>query len=178
MKKIILLLLTFSIINCAKNSDETDSTNQAETTATDIDLVTGINLRAFPGQAPIKLGNPNIFLNNQISIFPNPIANILSISSSNNITDIWVVPANAEKIFQEIDFAEILNSNLYSETQIDSNSIMKLTDQNSPNLNLDFENLNSGYFKIFVKVNGIILWDNLYLSDGNTEIEDLIDFWN
>ncbi len=169
---IIFALLLF--ISCSNDDDN----NNNSTSETAIELVTGVNIRNSEFSAPIQLGNPNVFTNDQFIAYPNPPSGALSLSASENISDVWITNANAEKIYQQTDFNSILNSDLYAESEIELNAEMELNDLNSTNLVLNLENLNSGYYKVFVRINGNLYWDNIYIPESNFEIDNLINFWN
>ncbi len=168
---IILALLLF--ISCNNDDEKNNSANE-----TDIDLVTGINIRSSEFSGIIQLGNPNVLTKNQFIAYPNPPNGALSLVSSENISDVWVTPANADKVYQQTDFNSILNSDLYSETQIESDAELEFPNLNSTNVILNLENLKSGYYKVFVKINGTLYWENIFVPNNNFEIEDLINYWN
>ncbi len=172
MKKVTIILALLFFISCSNNDDNNNSTAE-----TDIELVTGINIRNSEFSQPIQLGNPNIFTNNQFITFPNPPVGALSILASENISDVWITPANANKIYQQTDFNSILNSNLYDQSLIESNAEMEFNDLNSTNIVLNLENINSGYYKVFAKINGRLYWENIFVPDDNFEIDDLINYW-
>ncbi len=173
MKKMTIIFALLVLISCSNDDENNNSTSE-----TNIELVTGINIRNSEFSSPTQLGNPNVLTNNQFIAYPNPPAGALSLSASENISDVWITSANAEKIYQQTDFNSILNSNLYTVSEIELNSEMEFTDLNSTNLVLNLENLNSGYFKVFVKIDGNLYWDNIYIPENNFEIDDLINFWN
>jgi len=174
MKLFYGILIGLLILSSCSNDDDTNiSINE-----TDIDLVTGINIRNSEFSEVIQLGNPNVFSNNQFIAYPNPPAGVLSLSSSQNISDVWIRPANANRIHQETDFNSILNSDLYVETQIQSNSELEFSNLSFLNLDLNLESLNSGYYKVFTKINGEIYWENIFVAENNFEIEYLINYWN
>ena len=54
-----------------------------------------------------------------------------NIFSKENISDMWIVPANPEKIYQDLNFNNVLSLNLYSEKIIIANSIISLNGQSS-----------------------------------------------
>ncbi|WP_419213491.1 hypothetical protein ACNR9Q_04875 [Maribacter sp. X9] len=173
MKKIILCLFALLIISC-NNQDPEDNSN-AET---QIELVTGINIKDSFDAPPTRLGNPNIKNNDEFTAFPNPPIGTLFLSSNYVISDVWIVPANADKIFQQVDFNRILISDLYSENEINSKSNLKFIDQGSSTLSLNLETLDVGYYKVFVKIEDTIYWENIFASNGSQSIEELIEFWN
>ena len=173
MKNITIIFALLIITSCS-NDDE----NNISTTETNIELVTGINIRDSGSSASIQLGNPNVLTDNQFIAYPNPPAGALSLSASENISDVWITPANAEKLYLQADFNSILNSDLYAESLIESNAEMEFINLNSTNLVLNLENLTSGYYRVFVKINGTLYWDNIYIPESNFEIDDLINYWN
>jgi hypothetical protein len=175
MKKGLLILLSILALGC--NSDETSVTDK-----TALSLVTGVTFRQNFDDPPFQLGNPNTFVNNKFVIYPNPAIETAFISAAENITDVWIVPANAEKIHQTVDFAGILNTSLYPQQSILANSDLTLTGQSSNNINLDLESLEKGYYRVFVKIGGEIYWDNLYKYDDavnhEADMNAIINFWN
>ncbi|PVW15336.1 hypothetical protein [Marixanthomonas spongiae] len=175
MKNLTIILSIFLFVSCS--SDDDKNTNENTSSETDFNLVTGINIRNSVNGDGIQLGNPNIYTNNQFIAYPNPPVGQLNLESNQNISNVWITPANAEKIYQETDFNEILNSDLYSETQIDSNATLKLLNQSSSSIFVNLESLNSGYYKVFVEIDEKIYWDTIYIGDDNFEIEDLINYW-
>ncbi len=172
MKAILFILSFFTILACNK-----DQANNEFPLETELRVVTGINLLPESGPSPIILGNPNIFIDKSIiSIYPNPVVNNLSLRSTGQITDVWILSAQPQKIYQDIDFDTVLDSNTYSETEIINAASLKIENHTGTMANLNLENLNPGYYRVFVKVDNTLMWDNiLYLDDGN--IQDVLDFW-
>ncbi len=175
MKKEIFILLTFLFLSCSSNDDTNNLTEP-----TSLSLVTGINFRENFDDPPLELGNANIFVDNKFVIYPNPSNGPVYLSSSQNVTDVWIVPANPEKIYQDLDFNTILNTNLYSEQSIISNSNFSLTSQSSTNLSLNIGTLATGYYRVFVKIDGDIYWDNLYKNNGSSpeQMAAIVNFWD
>ena len=120
---IIFALLV--LISCSNDDEYNNSTSE-----TNIELVTGINIRNAEFSVPIQLANPNVLTNNQFIAYPNPPARALSLSASENISDVWITSANAEKIYEQTDFNTILNSDLYAESEIESNAEIEAIDLN------------------------------------------------
>ncbi len=178
MKKELFILLTFLLLSCSSNNGETNNL----TKPTSLNLVTGINCRQNFDDPALKLGNPNILVNNKFVIYPNPVNTTFYILAQENVTDIWIVPANPEKIHQGLNFSSILNTNLYSQQLIISNSNFLLNGQTSSNLGVNIGTLAKGYYRIFVKIGGQIYWDNLYKYENNgTNMEQFAvinSFWN
>ena len=172
MKKIFLILLSFTILACNKDED-----NKPIPQETELGLITGVNLLPETGPSPIVLGNPNIFIDkNIISIYPNPVVDILSMRSYYEITDVWIIPAEPNKIFQEVNFDNLLNSNTYQETKLKEKASFELNDNNATAAHINFENLEPGYYRVFVKTNNTIMWDNILFID-NGELQDVFDYW-
>ena len=144
-------------------------------------LVTGVNFRQSFDDTPLRLGNPNVLVSNKFVMYPNPANESVYVAAQENVTSVWVVPANPEKIHQDVNFGSVLNTNLYSEESINSHSDFSLDGQSTDNINVNLSTLEPGYYKVFVKIGGTIYWDNLYKNDsqGSTEgsINALINFW-
>jgi hypothetical protein len=177
MKKILFILILIMALSC--NNDETET----QTDKTALSLVTGVNFRETgdPNEIPRQLGNPNILVNNKLFLYPNPAIENVYISAQENVTDVWLVPANPEKIHQELNFNSILNTKLYSEQSIISSSNLSLNGQSSKSIGINIGKLPTGYYKVFVKINGEIYWDNLYKyeNQGNNEeqFNAITNFW-
>ena len=173
LKLTLLIIILFSIISCSSDNEDNNTKS-----GTDIKLVTGINIRNSEFSQPIQLGNPNILTNNQFIIYPNPTLGLLRLKSNSDISDVWIIPAKANKSYQKTDFTAILTSEMYNETLITSNAEMEITDLTTTNLTINLNELNYGYYRVFVKINGKIYWDNIYFQDNNMDIEDLNNYWN
>ena len=174
MKKILLVIIVIVLNSCNKNDDND------EIGASTIDLVTGINFRQTFDDTSLTLGNPNNYTNNIFVIYPNPAVDFLSIASNENITKVWIIPGNPNKIYQQTDFSTIYNPSTYTESQIQTKSLLELNDLNSTNVLVDLNSLNTGYYRIFLKINNALYWDNIYLEkDGDEDsINEIINFWN
>lgn len=174
MRKGIILLLTVFIMSC--NSDDTSlSTNKK-----DIDIITGISIRGIFVPEVITVGNPNNFIDyEKISIFPNPAIDALKIENLINeqITDVWFVKCNPNKDYKTKNFNSILNSNLYSVSNIESNSGLKFNNLVGNNFVVNLEDVDHGYYKVFVNSNEIIYWDNIYIMKNNETFDDIVEFW-
>ncbi len=173
MKKILLILIITSFINCNNNEDLNNSK-----TETDINLVTGINLINNFGIKTGELGNPNELNNNNFVFYPNPTVDVLDLKSLESISKVWITSANSNKEYQHTDFNSILNSNLYSENEIESVSKLKFTELNKSGIKIDLGSLEDGYYRVFVEINGIIYWENIFIGTNNNELGDLLNYWN
>jgi hypothetical protein len=175
MKKKLFLLISILAISC--NKDETN----VQTDKNSINLVTGINCRNTSEDTGLKLGNPNVLINNKFLLYPNPANESVYILAQENVTDVWFVSANPEKIHQDVDFSNILSTNLYTEQLIISNSNFSLSGQTSNSFKMNIGTLAKGYYKVFVKIGGKIYWDNLYKyenqGDNEEQFSKINDFW-
>ncbi len=160
MKKTILILLTILLfVSC---DDDTDLDNE-----TDIDLVTGIVTRDAIGGIIEEFGNPNTLTNDRLFCYPNPAIDILRIvdtSTNPTMNEAWIIKGNAKKIFQNTNFESIINSNLYTITELDNLELVTYDLSSSINeVTVDISSLEPGYYRIFVKFdNGEIIWENIY----------------
>lgn len=174
MKKTIILLILILALSCNSDNDQTNNTS--------LNLVTGVNFRQSADDLSLQLGNPNVLVNDKFIMYPNPAIETLQIVTQENVSDIWIVTAKPEKIYQDLDFSNVLNTNLYSEQSVIYNSEISLNGQSSDNIAMNIEGLEKGYYRVFVKIGGVLYWDNLYKNDdqGNSEehIASLINFWN
>lgn len=177
MKKKLFLLISILALSC--NKDETNY----PTDKTTLLLVTGINCRQTPdpNEIELQLGNPNVLVNNKFKIYPNPANESVYILAEENVTDVWIVSAKPEKIHQDVNFSNILNTDLYSEQSIISNSNFSISEQSSNSFKMNIGTLAKGYYKVFVKIGGKIYWDNLYKYENQGSNEEqfnkINDFW-
>jgi hypothetical protein len=169
MKRIIIILVVLFFVRCSKDDDMNNSENQI-----DINLVSGINLINNFGIKTGEFGNPNILNNNNFDFFPNPAIDILNLYSMENVTKIWIRPANSSKNYLQTNFELILNSELYSENEIESGAELKFIDSNLSGIKINLRSLEPGYYKLFVKANEKIYWENIFVG----EVQDLINYWN
>jgi hypothetical protein len=178
MKKTIFILLLILTISCNKEENVVPNI----TDKTYIKLITGINFRQNFDDQVLQYGNPNVLVNNMFIIYPNPAIESVVIQAEENINAVWLVKANPEKIHQEINFNNVLNTNLYNEQLINSISNLSLTSQSSNNIVMNIDTLEQGYYRIFVKIGGVIYWDNLYKYENGGNNEEQFDafsnFWN
>ncbi|NNL16227.1 MAG: hypothetical protein HKO81_06260 [Flavobacteriaceae bacterium] len=174
MRIVLNLLLVVNLLVSCQNDDD-NSTSNSET---DLELVTGIEIRNSQSSALMNLGNPNINTN-QVIMYPNPPIDALRIDAIGNsgITDIWLVTGNAQKTHQDIDFDSLLSSDTYSESEIEDESEYYFSFNESGNAIINLENYSNGYYKVFVKINNQIEWNNVYVGN-DMDIDDLMSFWD
>lgn len=172
--KLNIILLCFLMLFSCQNDDDSNGINGSKT---DIKLVTGMHARSSEFGPSIVLGNPNI-MDDGILVYPNPaIGSVVIRSNTNLITDIWLVKANPQKKYQNVNFSEILSTDLYNASEILSNSELIFSNLTTSNLSINLENISFGYYKVFVKIDNAIFWSNIYVGNDK-EIDELINFWN
>ncbi|MAN28976.1 MULTISPECIES: hypothetical protein [Mesonia] len=170
---IIAICLFFS----ACNNDDDDS---ASSNKTDIQLVTGLYARQSPNMQPLTLGNPNVFMDyNKVSVYPIPTINQLSISANytHEIEKIWLVPAEEDKIYQDEDFNAVFNEYTYKEESISNKAIIQIEDINATDLSVNLEDKAPGYYKVFIKIENTIYWDNIYKVGNNENGDEVFNYW-
>lgn len=170
--KIILFFILSIVFGCA-NDDVSVNT-------TDIHLVTGIELKQYSVDAPLIFGNPNIRYDD-IFIGPNPSNGILKIEllSSGNIQKIWVLSGNVSKQFNSVNFQEELSDMVYNESELESRAIEEFSQVSGTEIILNLENKGSGYYRVFVKTEEGLSWNNIVLNtDGSLDIENIKNDWN
>ncbi|WP_299113477.1 hypothetical protein [uncultured Winogradskyella sp.] len=178
--KFYIIIISFLTVFACSNDDDGGSSNK-----TAIDIVTGINARQDNLSAGFRLGNPNVRMPLNISsvsviAFPNPVRDFLSIQISQTnevITDIWLVDANANKIFQDTDFNAILNENTYTVNEISQASMQSYNDLSNTNINLNLEGFETGYYRVFIKTDQSLYWDNIYVDNDGADITEFFDSW-
>lgn len=174
MKKVLFFLLAIVVLGCVSENDGPEKTA--------LKLITGLTLRQNFDDTPFQLGNPNTLTADKFVIYPNPANETFVVFADENVSNVWVVPANPQKIYQDVDFSTVLNNDLYSEQTLASNSDSWLSGQTSNTVSMDISDLEPGYYKVFVKIGGEIYWDNLYKYDEQLNDEApfnaLADFWD
>jgi hypothetical protein len=86
------------------------------------------------------------------------------------------VNGQEEKIYQDLNFESVLNSDLYSIQEIENQATLQFLDNESSNLLVNLENLSDGYYRIFIEVNETIEWHNIY--KGAVDITNFINSWD
>ena len=170
MKKVIIVLIPFIlliVLTACSSDDDNQNFN-----ATDIDLVTGLDLRSTINEPATRVGNPNTF-SDMVVVAPNPVLDNLSIGTSSPIIRMWVVPANASMSFKETDFSSLLTESTYSIAEIESRSVGS---SEGPDAIL-LEELSPGYYRLFIETETGLQWENIYKSPEDFEIQDFIDSW-
>ncbi|GAB5400769.1 MAG: hypothetical protein Aureis2KO_23540 [Aureisphaera sp.] len=185
MKGFWILFCAFTILACANNDDSSDSNAMNDddgpmmTEVEALGLVTGVRARQTFDQKPLLLGNPNVFVSGlALTAVPNPARDIMFLYSNGTINDVWVIPAEAEKIYQDEDFNAVYSSDSYSINDVENISVVTASTINEGGATVNLEDLDPGYYRIFALVDGTLQWENLYIQSDSEDIDDLIEFWN
>jgi len=197
MRFLILGIVCLSLFSCKK--DDSADGDTSTVISGELNVVTGITVRANFGDPSITYGNPNNFAEKMV-LYPNPVVSTLSLKTSSKMTNVWIVSATPQLKDQDVDFSKILNSNSFKEEEIISKSVFKeefdfkesseqavieegslSVDEFNPELNkeisLDVRELNAGYYKIFIKIDNDLFWDIFQVPNDNDTLETLKNFW-
>ena len=171
--KRVYIIIGIILLSVSCSSDDSKPSNEK-----DLELFTGMIARTSERGLSILMGNPNILVD-QTLMFPNPAISSIVIREYSNaeITNVWFVKVNPQKKYQTVDFNSILNSKLYTDSEIESKADLSLNNLNGTDLSINLENLSFGYYRVFLKVGDKIQWNNIYIGNDKN-IEDLIAFWN
>lgn len=171
MKNVFYACLVLLALSCSSDSS-------ADQTA--MDLVTGVTFRQNFEDLPLTLGNPNVRVNDQFVLYPNPAHQVILLQAQAPISAVWIVPAQAEKIYQSVDFSAVLSATTYSEATLTSHATLSLSEQSNNTVTMNIASLSEGYYRVFVKIGGELYWDNLYVNPIVTEehIAEIIGFWD
>lgn len=171
MNKFILIFISISILSCSKD-DSNIRVSNLETP-----ILTGFLLRNITGDVIGKIGFPNIKLGNEsndnnseyfFSTYPNPIKDKASIyiksPNTNTTKKVWIVHAEYNNNISNAE-TSIGNATLLSA----GGSPIFYGEISSNDIHLDLSNLNEGYYRVYVNIDGLTLYDNLIIT--NTELQ-------
>ena len=69
-----------------------------------------------------------------------------------------------------------MTSNLYSESDINEKSELKLDLSETGKINqINVESLKGGYYRLFAKINGQIYWENIFIQKIDNEFQ--LEWW-
>ena len=71
----------------------------------------------------------------------------------------------------------MLSSDVYLESEIEKKSDYYFSFNGSGNAIINLENYDNGYYKIFVKINNQIEWNNIYVGN-DMDVNDLMNYWD
>ncbi|PCE65755.1 hypothetical protein [Sediminicola luteus] len=171
MKKWFPLVLVLAFIGC--DSDDLGGG------AAQLDLVTGIWNPTIVPEEGFVLGNPNVRNLGVFTIKPNPADNEIQLSSDQNISKVYLVLGKPLRKYKEVDFATLLNADLYTEAEIRDKAVSESPSIEVQPITISFEDLAPGYYRVFVQIEGQFYWDNAYVSkEAGFDIQTLVDFWS
>ncbi|RBW57178.1 hypothetical protein DS884_11390 [Tenacibaculum sp. E3R01] len=171
MKRFSLFFLLLIIFSCTK-----DEEIKKEPKA--IEITTGLELVDLMGNVTGKIANPNIYTKRSaVAMYPIPTNSFLSVKSTSSIKNVWIVKAIVSKEFLNVDYSSILNTKLYSSSELKQKSIKSFEGLNKSSLKIDFSSYPEGHYRVFVELaNGDIYWSNTYTGIIKGSVFD-IDFW-
>lgn len=171
MKKWFSVILVLVFMGC--DSDDLGGG------AAQLDLVTGLMARSSAQEPATVLGNPNVRNGNLFHIAPNPSTDNVVLFATENIDQAWIVAGKPLRKYKEVDFTTLLDASLYTDAEIAGKALKSYPDLNSQQVMLNVGELAAGYYRVFVKINGQLYWENLYFSaDGSTDLQTLVNFWS
>lgn len=176
MKKVILSLVVLHTL--AFQCDP--GTGIYDTNARDLEIITGLQVRAANGVELQKFGNPN-YKNSTIHAYPNPVNTQLSGTGPDIVRKVWFVPGELEYDFQGVEFNVLYQNVLYPEADIEADHVKFFT-PNSAFFVVNVSDVPSGYYRVFYLLdNGEMYWDNIYIDHERPfqeSIDQLADDWN
>lgn len=169
-----LLALTLLFTACPDDDEPTFNLEPALNAS----IVTGLQARDING-APIgQFGNPNV-LNSTIEVFPNPALGEIAVQQTANeglaIKQFWLISAQLDTTFADINYGQLLSSELYSVDELSADAIIS----DSPAANsfaIATSGLSGGYYRIFYQLaNDQLFWDNIYIDPGAANLTVLLE---
>ncbi len=182
MRNFIYVFVLLFCFACGDDDNVTPNTDPDSTALfSDIDIVTGLQLRDENASLIGTVGNPNI-KNEDSSIYPNPANSVVTISSPiNTIETVWILPGNQTTDFGDVDFQSKVGAIMYDQTQLDESQVGTFG-LNGPQINLNLQDFDNGYYRIFYHMtDGELRWDNFYLNKdlSGSELSDKVfEDWN
>jgi|APTNR8051073442_1049403.scaffolds.fasta_scaffold00866_8 hypothetical protein len=169
MKKVILSLILLHTL--AFQCDP--GTGIYDTNARDLEIITGIQVRAANGTELQKFGNPNR-KNGVIKAYPNPVNTNLQGTGSDIVRWVWFVPGELYYDFRGVDFDILYQNHTYLRSNIEANQV-KLYTPNTAYFNVNVTTIPNGYYRAFFQLdNGEIYWDNIYI-DHDKSFQESVD---
>ncbi len=167
MLKFLFIGLLIQTLSCSKEESE------IRLSEFDTPIITGFEFRNIQGQKIGYSGTPNIKLGNEsndsnseyfFSPYPNPCIDLCSVyikvPNSGTTKYIWIVQAeyhdNISNIITDLGSNTIsLGGTPLIESEFTNNNII-----------FDLSCLTEGYYRIYLKVDDIILYDNLVITNN------------
>lgn len=128
-------------------------------------LVKGYFERSTEGYPVGQVGLPNVQLEKngyQLLMYPNPAVHIVAIQidkqSKKQLAKAFIVPA-ATKL-TDLPYYTFSNS-----TYIQTSRPVAEVESRGGTLHLDVQHLEKGFYRLYVNIDGTLLWDNLLISE-------------
>lgn len=168
MNKLKLLFLSTLMLtlSCSKESE-------IRLSEFEIPIITGFELRDVQGQTMGIYGIPNIKLGNEsnsynseyfFSLYPNPCTDICTVyikaPNSNAAKYVWIVQA------QYRDNNTTILMNLGTNSIYVGGTPLIETEFTTNNIVVDLSSLSEGYYRMYLKVDDLILFDNLVITNN------------
>jgi len=165
--KILIISILLLTLGCSKDDSDV-SLSEFE-----IPIITGYELRTIQGQKISNYGIPNIKLGNESNnydseyffiSYPNPCKNRCSVyikSPDTNTTKyVWIVQA------QYRDYNSNISTELGSNIMHVGGVPLIETETTYENISFDVSSLSEGYYRIYLKIDDLILYDNLVITNN------------
>ena len=171
MKKILLIIFVSLLIGC-------DKEYEIRTADLNTPVCKGFYLTDETGYNYKIIGSPNVKLNDspdgkvinsthQLAAFPNPasldriyIAVISKVAPQKK--SVWMVAATVDTEMEPM--YQIMNS---SYLVAGGNPIFSYENFNSGMIMVDVKNIPDGYYRVYCKIDDLLLWDNLIILKEN-----------
>lgn len=128
-------------------------------------VITGYQLRSTDGSPVGEVGRPNVQLEKNgifLVTFPNPAVHGLALRlmkrSSNQRVKIFLLPAVT-------DIADSPHYTFSNSTFVQTASPLVEIETTKDYIHLDVRNLANGFYRLYINIDGTLLWDNILLTD-------------
>ncbi len=169
MKKVILSLVVLHTL--AFQCDP--GTGIYDPTPRDMEIITGLQVRATNGVELQKFGNPNS-KTGTIKGYPNPANTFLYGTGSDIVRRMWFVPGELEYDYHGVEFDVLYQNFVYPEADVQAEQV-KFYTPNSYFFAVNVSDVPSGYYRVFyILDNGEMYWDNIFI-DHEKPFQESVD---
>lgn len=159
MRFLLPIFIMFFFLSCGEDPE------QLRTGELVSPICTGFGYKSSSNQFLGNVGvvNNNLIASNKLSrlaVFPIPASEYLTVSlNTNEPKNIWLVRANAsQEISKQISF---LNAQVIS---VGGEPIISIKDFTEEELLIDVSRLAKGYYRLYLKIQKDLLWENLIVN--------------
>ena len=71
----------------------------------------------------------------------------------------------------------MLTNTTYSIEEVSEASLISFNNLSSNNITLNLEGYNTGYYRVFIKTDSNLYWDNIYIDNEGVDITEFFDSW-